>query len=1356
MAEFCDLHIHSTYSNLDGFGTPFQLAERAKSIGRKTLSLTDHGSVSGLVQLKKACEENSLKPIYGCEFYMVDSIESMYENKQRSKNHITVLASNLTGYRNLLKLSSDAYQKGFYYRPTIDKELLFEKQDGLIVFSGCWSGALQEKLKEGDIKGAEALAKEFQQVFGDRYYLETQHFPLFDATMDNFQMVSEKLDIPMVLTCDPHYQTEDQASYQEILHAIRDRREFDKEKIIYGAYQWPADELLEAVKELFPKMPWEKLFENVCAVADRCNVEMPLGGAPRFPKEHGETIEQIFLEKCKEGIKHRGLENGGQEYRDRFKKEYDLIVSKDFADYFMIVADMVKWAKDNSIFVGPARGSAAGSLICYLLGITEINPMDYGLIFERFIDATRFDLPDIDVDFEDERRDEVKQYMVNKYGHDRVCNVATFAAFKGRNSLDEIGKVFKIPAGDINTVKKYLVSRSGADMRVELTIADTFEMSPEAKAVGEKYPDLHYAEVFEGQLRHMSKHAAGLIVGDRPLDEIIALYEKDGQVLGSVEMKDASSLGLLKIDVLGIKELTILRNVCGMIGWTIEDLYAIPTDDPKTLAGFKNLDVSGVFQFDGDSTKSVLRQLPKLDFEQLTACVTLSKPGPAHCVSGKTLIYDCDSDEIISISKAYNRKIDKTLSLFPDGSVKPQKIKTILKNGKQKIYKLTMKNGRKIKATDEHWFLSGNDWKKLGEIEIGDNLTITNKKIWNRGTIGITKPNSGSFQKGEHRNSSTEFKKGHISWNKGIEWPEASERAFKNWDNGVYANNSAKYREWIEKNPEKHKAIRLMASKARSENLAKMTDIEKRESLQNFIEAGSTNGYGMWGYAEDGHRVESYWELAFDRFLNKNNIQHEMHPYIKNRRRADFKIKGIFIEIDGMERTQDYWNEKYFDGEPYVVILPTDDWKEKLSFAFESVENHDWLSIGESMVVGKECVGEEVVYDFEMEEIPNYLANGFVVHNSGGTTQYLSYARGDKSKGGFDWHPTLRKITESTYYQIIYQEQVLAIVREVGNMTFTDANKIRAFMAKSQGEGAFESFWPAFKKGAIENGFEEKDARKVWESIKTMGRWAFNKSHAVSYAMLAFWSMYMKQNHTLEFYAARLMKESDKDKRVRLLIEINKRNIPIKSPVLGKSKENWTIEGNGLRAGLLEVNSIGEKVATALVADNYRTVEDFKTKKNRGVTKRTLAGLEEINAFGDGIEDFFDIHKFDMLDKISPKRQVLFDIRDYDKQYSLQVAGIFKEMNYKDVHEEARSRGRSTDNIKNPDKAKYAMLLLEDDTDRCLINVDRYMFDKIGQRVWDAYNNGHYVVINGEKASGWRIVRCKQMKVYDANGVEVY
>ena len=1006
MTQFVDLHLHSTYSNLDAFGSPAQIVERAKNIGRESIALTDHGSVSGLVQLKKACADQGVKPIYGMEAYMVKSIPEMFETKLRTKTHISILASNEQGYKNLLKLASLSYGEGFYYRPTIDKEMLFNHNEGLIVLSGCWSGFVQKCLQDDDVKGAARIIKEFQSVFGDRYYLETQHFPLFQKTIKNLNYLSDKLDIPIVLTCDPHYLYEEQAPIQEILHAIRDRRNFDAEQIIHGAYQWPAEDLLDAVSELFPDTNWPQLFENVVDLSERCNVELPTGGAPRFPLNEDENATETLIQLCKEGIRTRGLEKSTL-YKERLQKELKLIHMKDYSDYFLIVADMVNWSKNHGIFVGPARGSSAGSLVCYLTGITEIDPIPHDLVFERFIDESRYDLPDIDIDFEDERRDEVKQYLSEKYGENKVCNVATFAAFKGRNSLDEIGKVFSIPSGEISSVKKFLVDRSGGDMRAELTIQDTFEMSPEASAVKEKYPNLQYAIDLEGNLRHMGQHAAGVIVGDRPLDDIVALYKKDDKNLSSVEMKDASYLGLLKIDVLGITELTVLGNICNQIGWSVFDLYKIPLDDERVFKAFKDLDVSGIFQFEGDSTKSVLRQLPELNFESLVACVTMSKPGPAH---------------------------------------------------------------------------------------------------------------------------------------------------------------------------------------------------------------------------------------------------------------------------------------------------------------------------------------------------------------SGSTTKYIARARGNKNITGLDSHEILREATKDTHGQIIYQEQVLKIVKELGNLSWTDTNAIRNAMAKSQGEGVVESFWPEFLKGTQEHDLEEKEARFIWDNIQTMGRWAFNKSHAVAYSMLSYWSMYMKVHYPLEFYLARLLKEKDKNKKRYLLTEIRNRNIPIHSPVLGKSKENWTIENKGLRAGLLEVHGVGEKVASALVSDNYQNIDDFAVKKNRGVTKRTVQMLTDAGAFLEdgGDSDFFDLGKYDKLDEIAPDRKKLFDIVDYEKEYSMSAAGSFIEMNYKDTHEEARSRGRSTANLKNPDISKYAMLLMEDETDRCLVHIDRYLFNRIGQKVWDAYHNASFVVIEGIKVDGWRMIRARNMKVYGDDGKVIF
>ena len=996
---------------MDGFGLPSQIVEKAKSLGRTQIALTDHGSISGFVGMQKACKEEGLKPIYGCEFYTVDSLARVREEKERKKYHLTVIARNLEGYRNLLKLSTLSHDTGFYYKPTIDQKMLFEHAEGLTVLSGCWSGMVQNLLQGKDEHGALKKIGEFQEALGENYRLETQHFPLFKDTIDGLSRISEKTGIPIVLTCDPHYLEKEQAPIQEVLHAIRDRREFDRNQIIYGAYQWPAEDLFQAVSILYPEMNWEELFQNTVDVGNACNVEMPIGGVPRFPLPEGKNAYDTLVEWCKLGIKARGFDtlsgNKAQEYMERIKKELGLIKEKDFSDYFLIVADMVKWAKDHQILVGPARGSSAGSLVCYLLGINEINPLDFGLIFERFIDSTRYDLPDIDIDFDDIRRDEVKRYLSEKYGSDRVCNIATFATFKGRNSLDEIGRIFKLPKDEIETVKKYLIDRSGADMRGDLTIMDTIEMAPEAKEIVEKHSEIQYAVALEGQLRHMGTHAAGMIIGDRPLTDVMALYSREGddKKISSFEMSDLKEIDLLKIDTLGIKELNILSEVGKMIGWTIENFYAIDLTDELTMQGFRNIDVEGIFQFVGDSTKSVLRQIPDLQyFGQLVDCVTLSKPGPSH---------------------------------------------------------------------------------------------------------------------------------------------------------------------------------------------------------------------------------------------------------------------------------------------------------------------------------------------------------------AGSTTKYIDKAMGKKGIEGFDWHPILEEITRDTHHQILYQEQVIRIVKEVGNMSFSDANSIRNFMSKSVGEQAFESFWPAFRDGAIGNGMEEKQAKNVWENTKTMGRWSFNKSHAVSYAMLAWWSMYAKQHHPVQFYLARLMRTGEADKQWKLLYEMKSRGIKVLPPKIGKSGKGWAIEGeDALRAGLTEIKGVGESMATKIMEADAKTMEELKAIK--GIGAKRIETFTELGLFNDDDSgDYFNLARYEILDKFAPSRTELWDIEDHSDGYQIEVAGIFIEMNYKDMHEEARSRGRSSENLKSPEISKYAMLLLQDSTDRCLVHANRFLFKKVGQSIWDAYANGDYVVVKGMKIKGWRMVRATSVEVYNKQGVKI-
>ena len=1143
--------LNSTYSLLDAHGTPKQLIERAKELGRKTIALTDHGSTSGYVQFWKACKEAEIKPIFGYEAYFVPSLEKMFENKERKKNHLTILASNETGYKNLLRIVSQAYQKGFYYYPTIDWDMLEQNSSGLIVFSGCWSGMLQRALVEARAEDAESFVGKAKEIFGSNFFLETQHYSLHQQTFPTLMDLSTKFDVPVVLTCDCHYSYDGQANVQEILHCVRDRRTFDPTKLINEAYQWEPEQLYKMVEERFGSGHWGKIFKNVLEVADRCNVEMPQGNFPSYTTIDGRTADEEFDDKCKEGIVYRGLQGAGMAYKERFAREKKVLKEKGFVDYLLITADVIRWAKENGILVGGGRGSSAGSLICYLLGITELDPIKHGLLFERFIDETRADPPDIDTDFESEGRTAVKEYIAQKYGQEKVCEVATFAEFKGKNSLDEIGKIFSIPKNAVETVKKYLIERSSGDMRSQLTIEDTFKMSEDAMKVSEQHPEIKYAALLEGQLRHMSVHAAGVIIGSTPLEDAVAVYENnEGRKISALEMKDAAFLGYIKMDFLGLKELSIIKKAANMVGMSIEDIYAIPRDDEETLNGFKEVDVEGIFQFNGDSTKSVLRQMPYLDFEQLAACVALSKPGSSHCLHGKTLVYDCDSDEIIPISKAYKRKTKRTLSLFPDGSIRPQEIAEHLRFGegksgkKQRVHAVYFGNGRCIEATSEHWFLAETGWKKLSELVIGD-------------------------------------------------------------------------------------------------------------------------------------KIFSLLE--------------------------DYKLDSLDFAI-------------------VTRIEPRD---------------------------------ERTVYDFRMKEEPNYLANGLVVHNSGGTTNYIARMRGNTGVPGFDWHPLLNELTKETYNQIIYQEQILSILRQFANFSVTEANECRRIVAKSIGEQEFDKHLPNFLEGTKDK-ITEPQARRIWDSLKVYGRYGFNKSHAMAYALLAFWSMYMKRHHPAEFFLAKLdyVKTGEDTDKFRIMMDASNHGINIAPPCLGKSKVGWTIDGDKvMRAGITEIKGIGGRTAENIINCGFTRKDEF-AQKIKGVNVGVIKKLEEAHAFSDSepIEDFFKIRRFDILDKIASDRVPLSEIRDWDKSYHVKIAGIFAELNFKDIFEEKASRGKAIKSIKDPEKAKYAMLLLEDQTDRCLVHIDRYLWHDISQEVWDAYDGGKIVVIEGSKVSGWRMIRAQRVSIYEEDG----
>lgn len=645
---------------MDGFGTPSQHVLRAAELGMSALALTEHGNVSSHPQLEKAANKVGIKPIFGLEAY------TALDPKERRKFHLTLLAMDQTGYKNLMEIVSASW-RDFYQWPTVSGALLAKYSDGLIVLSGCADSLLSCSLlggktipeEEASYARAKRQAEKFRDLLGDRFYLETQIFPELDRTKTinkAFQELSAETGIQLVATADVHYPQSDDNEMQVILHAAGR----GAGSVAAQEAGWEYD--IRLTHPLSDRLAFDRLratglgkasciaaLRSTAEIAARCNVVLPKAERLRFPlPDNAETIATIW-EWLREGWRYRvrlgnrRLVSERAAYAARLNYEMERIVSKDFCDYFLMTSDIVRRAKDRGIPVGPARGSAASSLVCYLLRITEVDPMAYPLMdFDRFIALDRDDIPDIDLDFDDERRGELRAYAVEKYGADRIGNVANYIKYKGKNALVDVGRVFpKIPKPDIELVKSMIVERSGGDSRADAALMDTVEMFPIVKAVFDKYPDLAKAIRLEGNYRGMGINAAGFIISNTPVTDICAQYTRttagESRTVVSVDKKDAEYLGLMKVDLLSLSTMGMIRIALELAGRTLDDLYSVPMDDPATLDAFRRNDVVGIFQYEGRATRLVNREVKPDDFMELADINGLSRPGPLF--SGTTADY---------------------------------------------------------------------------------------------------------------------------------------------------------------------------------------------------------------------------------------------------------------------------------------------------------------------------------------------------------------------------------------------------------------------------------------------------------------------------------------------------------------------------------------------------------------------------------------------------------------------------------------------------------------------------------------------------------------------------------------------
>lgn len=666
---FTHLHVHTEYSLLDGSNKIKEYVKRVKELGMDSAAITDHGVMYGVIDFYKACKAEGIKPVLGCEIYVAPNsrFDKELTGGEDRYYHLVLLAENNTGYDNLMKIVSRGFTEGYYYKPRVDMDILNEFHEGIIALSACLAGEVQRYIQKGLIEEAKKAALKYRDCFGeDNYFLELQDHGLPEQRMVNTSLLqmSKELNIPLVATNDVHYTYADDVKPHDILLCIQTGKKLaDEDRMRYegGQYYVKSE---EEMKGLFP-YAWEAV-ENTQRIADRCNVEIEFGVTklPHFEVPEGYDSWTYLNKLCYDGLKERygADENApagdtGLTLKERLDYELNVIKDMGYVDYFLIVWDFINYAKQNGIMVGPGRGSAAGSIVAYTLKITNIDPIRYNLLFERFLNPERVSMPDIDIDFCFERRQEVIDYVGRKYGQEKVVQIVTFGTLAAKGVIRDVGRVMDLPYAYVDSLAKMIPNE------LNITIDRALQINPELRKMYESDEQvkelIDMSKRLEGLPRHTSMHAAGVVICSRPAEELVPLSRgADGSITTQFTMTTIEELGLLKMDFLGLRTLTVIRDAVSLIekskGVHI-DIDNIDYDDKKVLASLGTGKTDGVFQLESGGMKNFMKELKPENLEDIIAGVSLYRPGPMDFIpkyikgknSSGPIVYSCPQLEPI-------------------------------------------------------------------------------------------------------------------------------------------------------------------------------------------------------------------------------------------------------------------------------------------------------------------------------------------------------------------------------------------------------------------------------------------------------------------------------------------------------------------------------------------------------------------------------------------------------------------------------------------------------------------------------------------------------------------------------------
>ncbi|MDD7363253.1 MAG: DNA polymerase III subunit alpha [Peptoniphilus sp.] len=632
MSSFVHLHVHSEYSLLDGFCKIQELPARAKELGMDAVALTDHGNMYGTVAFYKAAKEAGVKPILGCEVYVTREDKKVMDRGNK-RYHLILLAENQEGYENLMSIVSTGYVDGFYYKPRVDMDDLRRHHRGIIATSACLGGEVQQALLTGDEQEAKRIAERYRDIFGDdNFFLELQDHGMREQKEVNRRLLrlSEETGIGLIASNDCHYLRKEDADAHDALLCIQTGSILSEERRM----RFPSEEFYlkspEEMEALFSDVP--EALENTVKIAKRCEVELEFHHLhlPHFDLPEGYTNKEYLRKLVEDGLKKR-YDVVTEEIRDRVEFELDTIFSMGYTDYFLIVWDFIRFARSKDIEVGPGRGSAAGSVVSYALEIIDVDPLEFGLLFERFLNPERVSMPDIDVDFCYERREEVIDYVIEKYGEDHVAQIVTFGTLGARAAIRDVGRVMDMPYGSVDYVAKQVPNALNMTLERALEISPSLKKSYESDEEVAKLLDL--AMRLEGVPRHTSTHAAGVVISENPITDYVPLTRNGGIISTQFNMIELEELGLLKMDFLGLRTLTVIRDAEAFIkrdtGVEV-DFENMSYDDPKVLEMFQRAETLGIFQFESGGMRAFLKELKPTRFADLAAANALFRPGPMN------------------------------------------------------------------------------------------------------------------------------------------------------------------------------------------------------------------------------------------------------------------------------------------------------------------------------------------------------------------------------------------------------------------------------------------------------------------------------------------------------------------------------------------------------------------------------------------------------------------------------------------------------------------------------------------------------------------------------------------------------